>query len=321
MMETRLRFIASYPESGGHCAGALLAAYLDGGGNEEVPQLPSDADAAPYHQASPLPPRNLGFGAQVQTRSAALLGLARSADSSPVATTHNAAVVHEGLSLFSTVFTEKVAVVVRDPRDVAVSLSERLEVPAEEAVEFMADRERVLAHDNHLAHAVSSWSTHVATWLQYDAVPTRFFRYEDLLAETEEEVTKMLGFLDVEEAVDRDRVREAVELASPDAVRRQHRSLAAEGAVPEHRRVCRRASVGIWRDVLDERLLRGIEEEHGELMRAAGYKPLLAAGGDSAEAAAGSKSQPDLDAEALDTRAAETGLGSQATTDRAAAAS
>lgn len=315
MTDSKLHFLTSYLESGGIWAGALVGSYLSGRDPaQENPRLISDADARPYHQASPLPPRNLGFGGQVQTRSAALVGVSES-EAPPVVTTHHAAVVHQGLSLFSTIFTENVAVIVRDPRDVAVSLTERIEGSLEETIEMMADRERVIPHDNQLAHAVSSWSTHVATWLQYDASPTRFFRYEDLRADTEEELTKLLGFLGVEESVDRERVAAAVARAPFERIQREERS--AED-LADHQRVCRRGDVGIWKKELDEETVRAIEGEHGKLMRAAGYEPLLA--GDIAAAeAVPSESQPEIDPSGLEEDVSDTGLGAEAATEEPAA--
>lgn len=315
MTESKLHFVTSYPESGGIWTGALIGSYLSGGASEqEKIRLTSDADPWPYHQASPLPPRNLGFGGQVQARSAAMLGVSGS-EAPPVVTTSHAAVVHQGLSLFSTVFTDNVAVIVRDPRDVAVSLSERLEESVEETIELMADRERVIAYENQLAHAVSSWSTHVATWLKYEAAPTQFFRYEDLRADTEEELTKLLGFLGLEEAVDRERVARAVERASFERIQRAEQS--AED-LADHQRVCRRGGVGIWQQELDEEMVRAIEREHGKLMRAAGYEPLLANDIAAAESVP-SDSQPEIDASGLEEDLEDTGLGAEAATEEPAA--
>lgn len=319
MPDSSLQFVTSYPESGGLWAGYLISSYLrEEDDDPRSRPLASDADAWAYHQATPVAPRSLGFPAQVQTRHAAMLGITV-ADRPRVVTSHHAAVVQNGLSLFSTIYTDKVAIVVRDPRDVTVSLAERLDAPVSEAAEKMADRAQVVLHESHLAHAISSWSTHVATWLKYDAAPTRFFRYEDLIADTKGELTQLLGFLGVEETVDHDRVRRAVETTSLDRLQREHAEAHAEEAIQDHQRVCRRGGVGIWHEELSEETVVELEREHGKLMRAAGYEPLLATDLSQAETVPAGTG-PDIQlggetAEGLD----DTGLGAQTATEEPAA--
>lgn len=317
MTEGKLSFISSYPESGGQWTGHLVRSYLDGDDDSSgIRGLPSDADSGPYHQAAPLPLGNLDFGTQVQVRSAAMLGLSKS-DGPSVVTTHHAAVVHQGLSLFSTFFTDRVAIVVRDPRDVVVSLAEEQEVDLDEAVGLMADRERVIQHESKVAHAVSSWRTHVATWLKYEAVPTRFFRYEDLRTETEEELTQLLGFLAVEEAVDRSRVSRAVEAVPFERVEQCQEEAAVEERIPDHLRVSRVGGVGVWQEELTEEQIRRIERVHGKLMKAAGYQPLFEE--ELARSEAGTPAEPEMTMQEPEGASADTGLGSEPAKDAAPA--
>lgn len=319
MSDGMLSFISSYPESGGQWAGYLVRAYLDSAeGAPSARPLPSDADLEPYHQATPLPMGNLDFGTQVQVRSGAMFGISEG-DGPDVVTTHDAAVVHEGLSLFSTFFTERVAVVVRDPRDVVVSLAERQEETSlDEAVDLMADRERVIQHDSKVAHAVSSWRTHVATWLKYEAVPTRFFRYEDLRSDPEEELTQLLGFLAIEETVDRSRVSRAVDAVPFQRVKQRHDKAALEKGIPDHLRVCREGRVGVWKEELSEEQIRRIERVHGKLMKAAGYQPLFEGELERSAPEAPESGEPHMTMEEPQGAAADTGLGSEPAEDGAA---
>lgn len=177
--------------------------------------------------------------------------------------------------------------VVRDPRDVAVSYAHHFGVDHEGAVQVMAvgnDLARLLApappaaagadrgHERDLEpeeYLLPSWSRHVTSWCDQDAMAVLVVRYEDLHERPAEMLAAMLDLLEVSRTPSQ--IAAAVEASA--FARLAFAEIFypfAEAAAPD-RVFFRRGVAGGWRDELDPALARRIEHDHGAVMARFGY--------------------------------------------------
>ena len=77
---------------------------------------------------------------------------------------------------------------VRDPRDVAKSLSYHMNTTVDDAIKLMNTKDGALCSGRkgpgpQLRQKLTGWSGHVRSWLDQTNVPVHLVRYEDLIAE------------------------------------------------------------------------------------------------------------------------------------------
>lgn len=171
----------------------------------------------------------------------------------------------------------KVIYIVRDPRDVVISLYHHRRKSTEIADDFPIETfvEQFLAGENVLH---GSWGQHVTTWLATREGDPRFLllRYEDMLADTACELSKIAGFLQL--PVSPEQITQAVGRSSADRMRKLERA-SAEGVDRLVGRVSRKdltfvraAASGGWRKDLPMPMVERIEAAWGPLMRHLGYE-------------------------------------------------
>lgn len=268
---TRLRFVCSYPKSGNTWVRMLVGHYLFGGHKNLLSRTRFvDNGRTWYQNVSPVPVAELPAGQQVQIRPAAMLQLARIAEPTLVKS-HHAAITVEGVSLFSPLWTERVVVVVRDPRDILPSLADHMGIEMDEAADLMANAEATIQDDGGVAHLLTSWSQHVETWLGVESVPVHVLRYEDLHDDTAGELREVLAFLGVDFA-DPERIEEAVEACAFDRLQQKEAEIGFQEASPNQDRFFRKGEAGGWRDEVEPELAARIERDHGEMMDELGYE-------------------------------------------------
>jgi hypothetical protein len=131
-------------------------------------------------------------------------------------------------------------VVIRHPADVAVSLSHFFSWELERCVAFLLDEQAGLCRSSkrggqQVRQFMGSWANHVHSWLDQEWIPVLLLRYEDLLAQPEQEFNRLAAFLDLpaEEAL----IREAVANTRFDKLRSKED---AEGGFHERPQSCER---------------------------------------------------------------------------------
>jgi hypothetical protein len=170
--------------------------------------------------------------------------------------------------------TRGVLYVVRNPLDVAVSLSRHLAVSQDAAIDFMADDAAMLARDpralpDQLPQLLRSWSGHVASWLHESQLPLQLVRYEDLKLQPLLSVRAAAEFLGLPS--DEHLLQAALAATAFDKLRAQE---ASEGfrELNRHAEVFfRRGEAGAWREQLSESQARRLIADHGPMMQALGY--------------------------------------------------
>lgn len=163
---------------------------------------------------------------------------------------------------------------VRDPRDVAVSLAEHMGCSLETAVVRMGDPEFAVgakrSHPSELPQFISDWSRHTLSWLEAP-LPVLTLRYEDMLADPIAALTTITNHLDI--ATTPERITTAVHAASFERLRAQEEKAGFHERPPHMHRFFRRGKAGGWQSELPSHLVRAMEERHGPVMHRLGYLP------------------------------------------------
>jgi hypothetical protein len=170
----------------------------------------------------------------------------------------------------------RVIYIVRDPRDVLFSY-----------YEFQLKR-RVISDDCSLEEFLprfmksefepktGSWRDHVVSWTATRGGEEDFLllRYEDMLANTHKESTKIGLFLGLN--ADPQRIARAVELSSADRMRKLEKEQSGQWKETRKTRrdkpFVRKAAAEGWKSSLPERCVAQIESAWGEVMQSVGYE-------------------------------------------------
>jgi hypothetical protein len=200
--------------------------------------------------------------------------LSRAASSPLIRKVHDAWVhTASGEPLFPPALTLGAVYIVRDPRDVAISLAAHFNLTLTDAIAMMADPDAGLSstlsrlHGN-LRQRMLTWSGHVESWLD---APARVLlvRYEQLLAQPETVLAELADFLGW--SVSAAEVAAAARETRFEKLRMQEEQHGFREKLPETVRFFRRGLAGGWRDSLSADQVRQIERDHGRVMRRLGY--------------------------------------------------
>lgn len=163
---------------------------------------------------------------------------------------------------------------VRDPRDVAISLAHHNDTSIDAAIALMNRTDAALCDgrnglDAQLRQRLRDWSGHVTSWLDQHDVCVLPIRYEDLKADPVAHFGKALAFAG-QEAGMAEIERAARHADFSELQRRERESGFAErkpGATP----FFRAGQVGGWRDRLTTGQRTRIEDAHAAVMDRLGY--------------------------------------------------
>jgi aryl sulfotransferase len=305
-------WLASYPRSGSTWTRALLAALGratadrgaagQGGAGRGTGGHGSafDPDPCRRHRGSrgPLDLNALGDGPIASSRTTldAVIGFA-SSDLLPdeidaLRPAADAAVnrgldrvtvrkIHDGLfsgpdgrTIVHPTTTRAAIYLVRDPRDVAVSLAVFLSRTPAWAVQWMADPDAALGNStrdlgNQVRQRLGTWSHHVDGWTGHHLFPVEVFRYEDLHADPVGQFARLAAVAGV--TVGAAEVTAGVAAVRFDRLREQEARHGFRERPYADRPFFRRGIVGAWRDELRADLVSQIERDHHATMARLGY--------------------------------------------------
>lgn len=178
-----------------------------------------------------------------------------------------------GQPLFPPQFTLGSVYVVRDPRDVAVSLAHHHGQDVDQAIDVMArpaaTANRTRPYPGHAEQKIGTWSHHVASWLDSQPAPL-LVRYEDLLADPRAELARVAahcGLVASDQALDG-----AVAATRFDTLQGLEEHTVFDMGQAAGHRFFRRGQAGGWRDTLTAAQVERIERDHGAMMTRLGYR-------------------------------------------------
>lgn len=200
--------------------------------------------------------------------------LARSLTEPAAIKVHDAFRVNaDGEPLFPADVTRAVIYVVRDPRDVAVSLAHHRGCSVHEAVDEICRSGAVIAGAGGGRRAqvpqwVGSWSEHVRSWLDAESLPTHCVRYEDLLAAPEAAFAGLVRAMGL--PLDEERLERAIRFSRFEELQRQERRSGFRERLAESP-FFRSGRSGGWRSALSPEDEEEIRRCHWTVMMRCGY--------------------------------------------------
>jgi aryl sulfotransferase len=164
--------------------------------------------------------------------------------------------------------------ILRDPRDVAVSLAFHTGKPIATVVRQILSASTRMGgiepHHEQISQRLLNWSGHVRSWTGQADVPVHVLRYEDLRADAVGCFGRAIAFLGLEATSEQ--LARAVDQADFNMLRRQEAEKGFRERQPESIAPFFRAGqVGEWRDVLTREQATAIEAAHGAVMAEFGY--------------------------------------------------
>jgi hypothetical protein len=163
--------------------------------------------------------------------------------------------------------------IVRDPRDVAISLAAHNGSTIDAAITDMATQSYGTQNSDQAAFEVwGSWSENALSWTEKPSAAVLAVRYEDMQADPTTTFTSVAKHLRQKPTAEQ--ISEAIALSSFQELR------AAEIAVGDFRerseradRFFREGRVGEWREKLSPEQVQRIEADHRDMMIKFGYLP------------------------------------------------
>jgi aryl sulfotransferase len=163
---------------------------------------------------------------------------------------------------------------VRDPRDVAVSLAHHNSTTIDEAITLMNAADGALCRGRkgmapQLRQRLTGWGGHVTSWLDQNDLPVLTVRYEDMVSAPAQCLACALGFAG--RSVAHPDVERAVRHASFEELQRQERKTGFGERMSRTAPFFRAGQSGGWRETLTAAQARALEQCHGAVMERLGY--------------------------------------------------
>jgi hypothetical protein len=272
-------WLASYPKSGNTWLRAFLANF-DAGGKEPVDinnlsNIAISGDRRTADDVLGVESSNLTLEEVDRYRPAIYRAIAAKSANPLFVKVHDAYRINfSGEPLFSAEITIAAIYLVRNPLDVAISFSRHLNVTIDEAIERMSRDDFALAShcdrlDFQLPQELRSWSQHVSSWLDQQAIPLHLMRYEDMHRQPIDEFAKTIRFIGID--ADLDRVHRAVTCCAFNVLRQQERAHGFREWPNRTGSFFHTGGVGGWRAVLAAEQVDRLLHDHGTVMRRLGY--------------------------------------------------
>jgi aryl sulfotransferase len=277
---TAIHLLASYPKSGNTWVRAFMTGMSRASDTVDINHLDGigSADRAAYDDALEVETSDLLPKEMARLRAAAFRTILDEMAGRVVVKTHDAWLPFPGTTAlpFPSDRIGTVIFLVRDPRDVAVSLAHHSGVTLDVAIARMADPDHTIGrsdrgHNLQIAQYLSSWSRHALSWLNC-GLRLSVIRYEDLLSAPCREfaaIARATGLPDDPERLARAIAASLFERLQEEEVSRGFR----EGTRDVPALFFRNGQAGTWRASLTATQAQTITRDHADVMRLFGYVP------------------------------------------------
>jgi Sulfotransferase domain len=159
--------------------------------------------------------------------------------------------------------------IIRNPLDVAISMSNHNATTIEQSVNGLNKKRMTLAEnrvrqDSQVRQRLLSWSNHVRSWTERPIGEQLVIRYEDMLHDSQATFSRAAEFLKLPH--DQEQVAKAIRHASFAELVKQESEKGFAETPEKAERFFRSGKTGDWRDKLTAEQIRGIVQEHFEIM-------------------------------------------------------
>lgn len=170
----------------------------------------------------------------------------------------------------------RIIYIVRDPRDVLISYYEFQLKRRVISDECSLDEFLPRFMESAIEPKIGSWRDHVVSWTATRGSQQNFLllRYEEMLANTQKEASKIAAFLGLDSSPER--TARAVELSSAERMRKLEKEQSSKWNATRKTRqdkpFVRKAVSGDWKSRLSSQCIEQIEMAWGDVMRSIGYE-------------------------------------------------
>jgi hypothetical protein len=189
-----------------------------------------------------------------------------------IAKTHNALITEEDVPLINLEVTAGAIYIVRNPLDVAISLSHHNKGTIDQAITYMnAKSAKSVNNERNVYEIYDTWSEHVASWTATPSPTLHVMRYEDMLANPQKSFASVVKFLGIE--APRQRIEKAIKLSSFTVLKEQERRQGFRERPDGVPAFFREGKAGQWKKILTAEQIDAIVTTHREQMARFGYVP------------------------------------------------
>lgn len=271
-------WLASYPKSGNTWLRAFLANLVaNRSGPVPLGELPAHAEdeASPalFAALAGRPSTELDIGEIAALRPRVHAAIAERAQGTRFVKTHNMNGSFDGHSLHNWQVSAGAICVVRNPLDVAVSMTHHFGIGLDEAIDRLADENVATANDAlFVSQILGSWSTHVKSWADIADERVVVLRYEDMIDKPVKAFARVARLVGI--AQDRARIERAMRHAGFQTLAAMERKDGFIEASDKGARFFRKGRVNEWREVLSRAQVQRVIGAHREQMQRFKYVPI-----------------------------------------------
>jgi len=187
--------------------------------------------------------------------------------------THNALVIDQRHSIINFAVTAGAIYIVRNPLDVAISLSHHMGRTIDEAIDVMATRGMETPINDKRVHEIwGSWSQNVESWTRKPHRAIYIMRYEDMLNDPVGIFGGLARHLLLNPTPAE--LKLAIERSSFESVQAQEDAEGFKEKPKQAERFFREGRAGQWKNVLSAQQVERIAAAHRAQMERFGYWPL-----------------------------------------------
>lgn len=272
-------WLASYPKSGNTWMRAFLANLI---ANRPEPLAPNelknyaDDEALPerFSELAGRPSHELNFDEVAELRPRVHALVAQRAQGTRLVKSHNMTGSVDGHPLYNWQVSAGAIYVMRNPLDVAVSMTHHFGLTVDEAIERLANENVATANDSmFVTQMLGSWSRHVAGWAEISerlGSKVLVLRYEDLLDKPAKHFAKAAKLLGIQ---DKSRIERAVGYAGFQTLSALEKREGFIEAASGQSRFFRAGRANQWREALRREQVARVVNDHREQMARFKYLP------------------------------------------------
>ena len=274
-----IAFIASYPRSGNTFTRILLCNYVAAGdGSFDLDRLedaiPADTSEFLWQEIPDYSTQEVSAGNNRRFRRQVIADYRRIEIGTPLRglKTHTANLPAFSAPAFDFEPDDRIIHIVRNPLDVVLSNADFNDHDIERSIDLMGNSGTCVSAGTLGSIEVrGSWRENVESWLQPAPCPTLLVRYEDLVADTQAWLRRMVDFIGL--PVDEKRLRQAVERSQFSRLQRQEQEsgFSEAPAKTASGRFFREGRSGQWHTGLTPNQIRRLRDQGGEVMQRLGY--------------------------------------------------
>lgn len=270
-------WLASYPKSGNTWVRAFLANLV---ANRADPVPLAELSRYAEDEANPelfsalagVPSTELDVGEIAALRPRVHAAIAASAQGTRFVKSHNMAGSFDGHPLHNWQVSAGAIYVVRNPLDVAVSMTHHFGIGLDEAIERIGDERVATANDElFVSQMLGSWSSHVKGWADMANDRILVVRYEDLLDKPAKAFAKIARLVGLGQ--DRARIERAIRHAGFRTLSALEKKHGFVEAANDKARFFRKGRVNEWREAMSREQVQRVIGSHREQMARFGYVP------------------------------------------------